>query len=77
MTGAVLSLLTQFNPVIAGLLLSAGAYIALRHRVLPPLTIEVAALSARARHGLTSARALFARSDHHFDGARRQRIMPT
>ncbi len=67
MTGAILSLLTQFNPVIAGLLLSAGAYIALRHRVLPPLTVDVAALSARARHGLGSARALFTWSDHHPD----------
>ncbi len=75
MTGAVLSLLTQFNPVIVGLLLSAGAYIALRHRVLPPL--PVAALSAGARHGLGSARALFARYDHHRDAARRQRILPT
>ncbi len=77
MTGAVLSLLTQFNPVIAGLLLSAGAYIALRHRVLPPLTVDVAALSAGARHGLGSARALRARYDHHRDAARRRRILPT
>lgn len=37
MLNAILGLFTSFNPVIVGLLLSAGAYIALRHRLLPPL----------------------------------------
>lgn len=37
MLNAILGLFTSFNPIIVGLLLSAGAYIALRHRVLPPL----------------------------------------
>ena len=36
MLNALLSLFTSFNPVILGLMVSAGAYIALRHRALPP-----------------------------------------
>lgn len=37
MLNAIISLFTSFNPVIVGLMLSAGAYFALRHRVLPSL----------------------------------------
>lgn len=37
MLNAIMGLFTSFNPIIVGLMLSAGAYIALRHRVLPSL----------------------------------------
>ena len=37
MLNAIIDLFTSFNPVIVGLMLSAGAYIALRHRVMPSL----------------------------------------
>lgn len=37
MLTAIMGLFTSFNPIILGVLLSAGAYIALRRRVVPPL----------------------------------------
>ena len=36
MLGAIVGLFTSYNPVIVGLMLSAGAYIALRYRTTPP-----------------------------------------
>lgn len=37
MLNAIIGLFTSFNPVIVGLMLSAGAYFALRHRMMPSL----------------------------------------
>ena len=37
MLNAIIELFTSFNPIILGVLLSAGAYIALRHRVVCPI----------------------------------------
>jgi hypothetical protein len=35
MLNAIFELFTSFNPIILGVMLSAGAYIALRHRTVP------------------------------------------
>ena len=51
MLNAILGLFTAFNPVIVGLMLMAGAYIALRHRVLPSLR----GMRDRAAHALSRA----------------------
>jgi hypothetical protein len=36
MLGALVGLFTSYNPVITGVILSTGAYIALRYRTSPP-----------------------------------------
>jgi hypothetical protein len=36
MLSAIVSLFTSYNPVIAGVMLGVGAYIALRFRATPP-----------------------------------------
>ena len=51
MLNAILGLFTSFNPIIVGLLLSAGAYIALRRRVMPPLHTIVDRARWVVRHG--------------------------
>ncbi len=51
MLNAILGLFTSFNPIIVGLMLSAGAYIVMRHRVLPP----IGALGARVGRTLALA----------------------
>ncbi len=51
MLNAILGLFTAFNPIIVGMMLMAGAYIALRHRVLPSLD----GVRVRAGHALSRA----------------------
>ena len=54
MLNAILGLFTSFNPMILAVMLGAGAYIALRHRILP-LPVQVL---ARAGRNLALPRAL-------------------
>lgn len=54
MLNAILGLFTAFNPIIVGMMLMAGAYIALRHRMLPSLLgvrVRVGHALACASHG--------------------------
>lgn len=57
MLNAILGLFTSFNPVIVGLMLSAGAYIALRHRMVAvPSAVTVAARRVAHSAGLAHGR---------------------